>query len=446
MGGDGWVEYTVEDIKGAGSSALATGPFGSAISAKFFQDHGIPVIRGSNLSQDVGHRLIENGLAFVSQEKAAEFHRSVARPGDLIFTCWGTIDQVGLIDNRCKYPTYIVSNKQMKLTPDPEKADSLFLYYLFSGPEMRATILNQGIGSSVPGFNLGQLRNLRLRLPPLAQQRAIAHILGTLDDKIELNRRMNETLEAMARAIFKSWFVDFDPVRAKMNGRKPEGMDAATAKLFPSGFEESELGPIPRGWQVRTLASYAKLNPESWTKSSAPDQIVYVDLSSAKWGRIETPQQFSRNDAPSRAQRILRVGDTIIGTVRPGNGSYSLISEEGLTGSTGFAVLRPQEPIHNAYVFFAATARDNIDRLSHLADGGAYPAVRPEVVLATVAVHPRECVLEAFSKTVDPLLNRVTSNDREIRTLAETRGALLPRLLSGKIHVSHAERIVEAAI
>jgi type I restriction enzyme S subunit len=226
MAADGWREITVEDLKAPTENALATGPFGSSISSRYFQQHGVPVIRGSNLTEDIGTRLGDDGLVFVSEEKAAEFKRSIVRKGDLVFTCWGTINQVGLIDDRAKYNEYVISNKQMNFTPDPEKADDLFLYYLFSGPQMQEAIKNQGIGSSVPGFNLGQLRAIRLKVPPLPEQRAIAHILGTLDDKIELNRRMNETLEAMARAIFKSWFVDFDPVRAKHALSKVEGAEA----------------------------------------------------------------------------------------------------------------------------------------------------------------------------------------------------------------------------
>ena len=214
-GGDKWTRYTVDDLKSSAPNALATGPFGSAISSRHFTEHGIPVIRGSNLSQDVGTRLNDDGLVFVSERKAREFSRSLVKPGDLVLTCWGTIDQVGLIDDRSLFQEYVISNKQMKLTPDTRKTDSLFLYYLFSSPSVRNEILNQGIGSSVPGFNLGQLRAMTLTLPPLPEQRAIAHILGTLDDKIELNRRMNETLEEMARALFKSWFVNFDPVHAK---------------------------------------------------------------------------------------------------------------------------------------------------------------------------------------------------------------------------------------
>src|SRR6185436_13111644 len=159
-------------------------------------------------------------------------------------------------------------------------------------------------------------------------------------DKIELNGRMTDTLEAMARALFKSWFVDFDPVRAKAEGRGP-GLPQPLADLFPDSFEASELGEIPRGWDAATLSDLATLNPESWSSETRPAVIEYVDLSNTKCGRIDAVTNYSKGDAPSRAQRVLRPRDTIVGTVRPGNGSHALIWADGLTGSTGFAVLRP---------------------------------------------------------------------------------------------------------
>jgi type I restriction enzyme S subunit len=180
------------------------------------------------------------------------------------------------------------------------------------------------------------------QLPELLEQRAIAHILRTLDDKIELNRRMNETLEAMARALFKSWFVDFEPVRAKAEGRHP-GLPKHLADLFPARLVSSEPGEIPEGWEEGTLAGFASLNPEAWSIDTRPTVINYVDLANTKWGKIEVVTTYAREDAPSRAQRVLRPGDTIVGTVRPGNGSYAHIAEDRLTGSTGFAVLRPAE-------------------------------------------------------------------------------------------------------
>ncbi len=200
--------------------------------------------------------------------------------------------------------------------------DNNFAYYLTRSEIVHSYAISQMTGSSgrrrVPVEALGRLQ---VEVPPLDEQRTIAHILGTLDDKIELNRRMNETLEAMTRAIFKSWFVDFDPVRAKAEGRNP-GLPKEIASLFPDSFEDSELGEIPAGWEIGTLADFSTLNPEVWSKGNRPDSINYVDLSNTKWGRIDSVTVYPLHDAPSRAQRVLSAGDTIVGTVRPGNGSY----------------------------------------------------------------------------------------------------------------------------
>jgi type I restriction enzyme S subunit len=238
----------------------------------------------------------------------------------------------------------------------------------------------------------------------------------------------------MARALFKSWFVDFDPVRAKAEGRDP-GLPKALADLFPARLVDSELGEIPEGWEVGNLRELSALNPEVWMKQTRPPEINYVDLSNTKWGRIEAVTVTAAADAPSRAQRVLRLGDTIVGTVRPGNGSYALISEGGLTGSTGFAVLRPSAPRYAEFVYLAATADQNIDALAHLADGGAYPAVRPEVVASTPVVRPADEVLGQFSLASGPLLAKMAHNEREIRTLAAVRDTLLPGLISGQVRV-----------
>jgi type I restriction enzyme S subunit len=312
-----------------------------------------------------------------------------------------------------------------------------FARYFFRSPEFRAAVNSMSTMSTRASLNNEMLERLTITFPEFTEQRAIAHILGTLDDKIELNWKMNETLEAMARALFKSWFVDFDPVRAKAEGRD-HGLPASLATLFPDSFKDSELGEIPKGWGVGSLADFALLNPESWTKNTRPRIIQYVDLGNTKWGRIDSITQYASNDAPSRAQRILRGGDTIVGTVRPGNGSYALVTEDGLTGSTGFAVLRPQMPEYREYVYLAATARDNIDALAHLADGGAYPALRPEVVTATQVVRPPHEVVERFSKTVGTSLAKMAFNERESSTLTTLRDSLLPKLISGELRVPEA--------
>ena len=297
-------------------------------------------------------------------------------------------------------------------------------------------------GSAQPSLNRNAVHPIWIRVPSRPEQDEIADILDSIDTRIDSLRVTNDTLEAMARAIFKSWFVDFDPVRAKAEGREPEGMDAATAALFPSEFQDSELGPIPRGWSVATLEEFSSLNPESWSKSTRPSRVRYVDLANTKWGRIDAVAEFEQADAPSRAQRILRQGDSIIGTVRPGNGSYALIGDEGLTGSTGFAVLRPKERHLAPYVYLAATESSNIDRLSSLADGGAYPAVRPEAVIRTPIVSPPSAVLSSFGDITVPLLARIDAAEKQVRTLSDLRDTLLPRLISGKLRVPEVEALL----
>jgi type I restriction enzyme, S subunit len=282
-------------------------------------------------------------------------------------------------------------------------------------------------------------------LPPAGEQGLIARILGALDEKIELNRRMNETLEAMARGLFKSWFVDFDLVRAKVEDRDRE-LPNEIADALPDQFVDSEFGEIPKGWKIGTLSDFATLNPEVWSEATRPEVISYIDLSNTKWGRIETITLHDKRTAPSRARRILRPRDTIVGTVRPGNGSYTFVLEDGLTGSTGFAVLRPIKAEFAEFVYLSATAPENIEALSHLADGGAYPSVRPEVVAATRAVEPSHKVIENFSHIVGPLLAEIDQNNQGSRTLAALRDTLLPKLISGELRVKHAEKLVEAAV
>jgi type I restriction enzyme S subunit len=226
-------------------------------------------------------------------------------------------------------------------------------------------------------------------------------------------------------------------------GQSLPGLPAHLYDLFPDRLVESELGEIPEGWGMTSLSEYSALNPESWTKRTRPAQIRYVDLSNTKWGRIESVTNYESDDAPSRAQRVLRPLDTIVGTVRPGNGSYALISDEVLTGSTGFAVLRPLRRECTEFVYLAATSRENIERLSNLADGGAYPAVRPEIVSATHVPRVGQELINRFSQQVSPMFAGIAGNDRESRTLAQLRDTLLPKLISGELRVPDAEAFLK---
>lgn len=292
-------------------------------------------------------------------------------------------------------------------------------------------------GSPIPSTTRASFYHVSVLVPPRRDQDAMVEVLDAFDAKIALNRRMAGTLEEIAQALFQSWFIDFDPVHAKAEGHSaclPDNL----ATLFPPSFDEIGL---PAGWRAGTLAEVAALNPQSWTRMSMPQIINYVDLASVSWGRIEAVQIVSRGEAPSRAQRVVAPGDTIVGTVRPGNGSYAYISTESLTASTGFAVLRPASKRRGAFVYLAATRRKNIEALAHLADGAAYPAVRPEVVAATPLALPDDHLLDVFDVVVSPILNAVAERAKQSETLAALRDTLLPKLISGELRARDAETI-----
>ncbi|MEZ8289930.1 restriction endonuclease subunit S [Vibrio sp. 10N.237.312.B06] len=312
-----------------------------------------------------------------------------------------------------------------------EKEDGIldYLEYYFSVLNIGAYIT----GAVQPKLNKANLDKIEIPIPPLEERLKLNGVLNSFRDKSRLNRRINQTLEEMAQAVFKSWFVDFDPVKAKMNGEQPEGMDAATASLFPEKLD-SETG-IPVGWSQGVIADIAKLNAKSWTKKNQPEQVHYVDLANTKNGVIETVTSYGFSEAPSRARRILNSGDTIVGTVRPGNRSFAFIgdTEQPLTGSTGFAVLSPKEECWTSFVYLATTNDDSIDEYARLADGGAYPAIKPVVVADTPCAIPTKDIAQKFLQLTGSMLKKAHQNRLENEELAKLRDTLLPKLLSGEI-------------
>jgi len=413
---------------------------------------GVTPLKLGSSFKERGHRVIsakaikQNRVDLTADEPRfvddATFGRWMRTPlgvSDVILTSEAPLGEVAYLPEKVDW---CLGQRLFALRAKRNVLDGQFLFYVLRSREVQQDLVGRASGTTVQGIRQSELRKVIIPVPPLEAQRAIASVLGALDDKIELNRKMCATLEAIARALFKSWFVDFDPVRAKAEGRDP-GLPPEIAALFPESFEESVHHEIPSGWTFCKLLDIAMLNPETWSKMTRPNIIRYVDLSTLKRGRFETPATYEQSEAPSRAQRLLRPGDTLVGTVRPANGSYGLVSDEGLTGSTGFAVLRPTKS--KPFTYLAASSKENIERLGHLADGGAYPAVRPEVVGGTRVVLPSKNVLCAFDAIATPLLDRYAQADRESRTLAALRDALLPKLISGEIRVSDAEHMLAAS-
>jgi len=439
-----WPLVRIEDIAANQPSAMATGPFGSSISAKFFQESGIPVIRGSNLSADVQIKIDDSGLVFVSEDKAKEFPRCIVSNGDLVFTCWGTINQVGLIDDTATYQKYLISNKQMKLTVDRTKADPRFVYYVFSGPTKQSEIIENGIGSSVPGFNLGQLRKQSFRLPPLEEQAAIADLLDIFSNRIALLRETNATLEAIAQALFKSWFVDFDPVHARARGEEPAGLAPEVAALFPDSFEESELGMVPNGWK---LVPFGELLSHTiggdWGDEAQNDkndtQVAIIrgtdmpDLQSGMTGRV--PVRYTSQK--KLASRKLQDGDLVLevsGGSKEQPTGRSLYMTNGLLEQFDC----PVEPASFCRLLRPASHDVGVLLSQHMtyiyADGKTWQYQNQMVAV------PTDDVLKSFAEIVRSMIDR--SHLTQIAQLATLRDTLLPRLISGQQRLPEAEAMV----
>jgi len=404
---------------------------GYAFKSSDWKDAGIPVVKIANVK---GGRLEMSGCSFVSESTAAESGEFQLSTGDILIAMTGYIGDVARV-RRSDLPCALNQRVGKFSVRDDKRLDVDFLYTFLSWAETRRTIEGLGYGSAQPNVSPSLIHNVEIPLPPLAEQQAIAAVIGALDDKIELNRRMNAKLEEMARALFQSWFVDFDPVRAKLDGREPFGLDRATASLFPEHFEHGKHGILPVGWHCAAIEEVCAINAWTLGKNDDLEMLEYIEISEVSRGNIAKIATYQRGEEPSRARRRLRNGDTVLSTVRPDRGSHflSLNPPKNRVCSTGFAVLTPSK-VPWSYLHVALTLPEVSDHLGQMADGGAYPAVRPEVIGAMQVSLPKNPkVLEAFHRTCAPLFEQAEANRTQSRTLATLRDTLLPRLLSGEL-------------
>ena len=328
------------------------------------------------------------------------------------------------------------------------EADTRFLMYALSSADISGYLT----GSTMPKLTQGNMNRIPLLTPPLLEQRAIAHILGTLDDKIELNRRMSETLEAMALALFKSWFVDFDPVRAKAEGRDP-GLPRAIADLFPSRLVGSEIGEIPEGWGAAPIGELAEVFGGSTPRT---EQAEYWDGGKHNW---VTPKDLSGLPMPVLLDTERKITDAGLAQISSGllpNGTvllssrapigYLAIAEVPVAINQGFIAMKPRQGISNLFLLrWTKAAHDDI--VSH-ANGSTFLEISKANFRTIRAIAPSRIsgeVMDAFDRLSRPLYQKVVSNERETRILATLRDALLPKLISGDLRIEDAERFLGEA-
>ena len=431
-----WPIVTIEDL----AEKVAMGPFGSSIKVSTFVPRGVPIISGQHLH---GIRVDDSpGFNFITAEHAHRLRNANVQRGDVVLTHRGTIGQVSYIPEDSHFDRYIVSQSQFYIRCDRARAIGEFVALYLTSPQGQHQLLANTSQVGVPSIAqpVTYLRTLGIPLPPLLEQRAIAHILGTLDDKIELNRRMNETLEAMARALFKSWFVDFDPVRAKMKGQDP-GLPEDIAGLFPDRLVDSEMGKIPEGWEVAQIGDEVDAVGGSTPSTKEPS---YWDQGGLYWA---TPKDLSKLSSPvlldttrkitdaglrKISSRTLPVGTVLLSSRAPIG--YLAIAEIPTAVNQGFIAMRCERRLPNLYVLY--WCEQNIGYIRDIAGGSTFAEISKKTFRTVSVLVPPEALLGLYERLCGPLYNQIVARMKEVTTLAILRDTLLPRLMSGEIRLS----------
>jgi type I restriction enzyme S subunit len=404
-------------------------------STPVWTDSGVVVLRSQNIKNG---RLDLSDPSYTDERNFdARTRRSVPSVGDLVITREAPMGEVCMIPQglRC-----CLGQRMVMLRPDRKKVDSRFLLYALQSRSVRHEILvNEGTGSTVSNLRIPLLEALPIPTLRLPEQKAIAHVLGTLDDKIELNRKMNETLEAMARALFKSWFVDFDPVRAKAEGRDP-GLPAHIAALFPDSFEDSELGEIPEGWKTKPIGDLAKVQGGSTPSTKEPS---YWEDGIHFWA---TPKDLSGLSSPvllgtgrkitdagliQISSGLLPAGTVLLSSRAPIG--YLAVAEIPVAINQGFIAMQALKGVSNLFLLLWAEVAH--DRIVSRANGSTFLEISKSSFRPIPVVVPRASVMNAFDRVVRPMYSRIVANERESQILRDTRDALLPRLISGELRI-----------
>lgn len=395
-------------------------------STPVWTESGEIVLRSNNIRNgrlDISTPSFTDTLHFDQRTK-----RAAPRGGDLVITREAPMGEVCLIPDglRC-----CLGQRMVLLRPDAAKVDSRYLLYALQSREVQHEIhVNEGTGSTVSNLRIPLLEVLKIPWRPLPEQRRIAHILGTLDDKIELNRRMNETLEEMARALFKSWFVDFDPVRAKAEGRGTR-LPKHLADLFPNRLVDSEIGEIPEGWEAVPLSTAIEVNPQR--RLSKGTEASYLDMASMPTAGHAPREAVIR--AVGSGAKFMN-GDTLLARITPclenGKTAYVDFLDDGEVGwgSTEYIVLRPKEPLPSHFAYYLA--RTDVFRefaIQSMVGSSGRQRVPASALDHYLVALPNPEVTRAFGDFVSAEFARIRSGANEITCLVEMRDALLTSLL-----------------
>lgn len=406
-------------------------------------NYGIPLITAKIVK---GGR-IESPNEFVDPtDYDVWMRRGLPKKGDVVVTTEAPLGEVAQIDD----PKVALAQRLIALRGRSGKLDNTFLKFLMQSVFIQSQLLARASGTTVSGIKQSELRKIYLPLPPIKEQQAIACILGALDDKIELNRRMNRTLEETARAIFKSWFVDFDPVRAKAAGTKPIGLNPEIAALFPDSFEDSELGEIPRGWRVQSFTDGIDVmgggtpktsNPEYWG-GNIPWFSVVDTPAPGEVFVIGTDKKITEQGVNNSSTRVLPVGTTII-SARGTVGNLALVGVPMAMNQSCYG-LCDRRGLHGYFLYYLTEAV--VETLRQRTHGSVFNTITRDTLNGVLVVAPPDLLVNAFEHVTGGMLQRILSALCESRTLATLRDTMLPKLISGELRVLDAERLAARCV
>ena len=394
---------------------------------------GLPFAR----AQNINNGFIFNDADCFPLEDLKRVGKKISKSGDVVFTSKGTVGRFAFVRNDT--PQFVYAPQLCFWRSLDESAIcSRWLYYWMQSIEFYRQYKGvSGQTDMAEYVSLQDQRKMKITLPPLQVQKRIASILGAFDDKIELNRQMNTTLEGMAQALFKSWFVDFDPVRVKAEGR-PTGLPSHIAKLFPSEFEDSTLGQIPKGWKVGALCDLFDIHGGGTPKTSVSDYwngsipwFSVTDSPSNNVFVIDTEKHITEEGLNNSSVNLLPIGTTVISA--RGTVGKCCIAGIPMTTNQSCYALRAKKGFQDYYVYFSVVQQvENLQRSGH---GSVFNTITRNTFTTIFQPLPPPTIVDTWETKVTTIMQRMQSNAFEINTLSTLRDTLLPKLLSGEIKI-----------
>ena len=430
-----WPLKPLEDI----ATEVTVGFVGSMASE--YVDDGVPFLRSLNVDP---FGINTSDLKFVSTEFHQRIKKSALRPGDVVIVRTGKPGTCAVIPewlNDANCSDLVIARCGAEIRPR-------FLCYWINSAAAHH-ISSHLVGAVQQHFNVGAAKKMLVATPSLFAQDQVISILGSIDDRITLLRETNATLESIAQALFKSWFVDFDPVRAKAEGCQPEGMDATTVALFPASFEESELGLVPKGWVVKPVGdavdclgggtpdtkepSYWEPAEHCWTTPKDLSGLQSPVL-------LRTERQLSTLGLAKVSSGLLPAGTLLLSSRAPIG--YLAIAQMSVAVNQGYIAIPRGGELSPLYMLF--WCRQNMEGIKGRANGSTFMEISKKAFRPIPALVPNAEVLDAFANIADSLFERLIENERQAQTLTQLRDTLLPRLISGQLRLPEAEALVAA--